>query len=254
MPISTSKEFIYFVIPKCGSATVRNSLDRHVEKKCLPGFFSEHFTIDRFLKSRYSSLMDTYFKFTFVRNPYDKIYSGFVQDKFAATHYPRWKEEKKDIFCEVGDDFNQYMQKHVATNDIMNDWSWVCFTPMHAFSHHNDCYQLDWFGRAENLEQDLRTLSSKLDLDVRDIESKNVRTPIAKGLKYLDRYERKTILLVNQLYKYDFEFFGYEMLNPDDFPEKVEVSMVDTPLNTSTDSFWRKIRRYMANRSGRELG
>jgi hypothetical protein len=188
--------------------------------------------------------MDEYFKFTFVRNPYDKIYSGFLQDKYAAANYSRWAKAKKDIFKDVGDDFNQYMQKHIVCNDIMNDWRWVCFTPMHAFTHKNDSYQLDWFGRTENLEQDILALSGKLGLEVDKIENRNVRTPIAKGLKYLDRYERKTIELVNELYRFDFEFFGYEMLNPDDFSEKVEVSAIDTTFNKADSTMWSRFRRY----------
>ena len=218
MPLSTSKKFIYFVIPKCGSVTVRSSLDQHTDIRLLPDFFSEHFTISHFLDSKYAPLMETYFKFTFVRNPYDKIYSGFMQDKFASENYPRWMEAKKYIFNEIGDDFNQYIQKHVSNNDIINDWRWVCYTPMHAFSHYNGRFQLDWFGRTENLENDLLFLSNKLDLGIQSIESKNVRTPLSKGLKYLDKYERKTIELVNELYKFDFEFFGYDMLDPKDIP------------------------------------
>lgn len=221
MPISTSKMFIYFVIPKCGSSTVRNLIKAHTDIKCLPDFFSEHFTIDRFLESKYAAFIKTYFNFTFVRNPYDKVYSGFMQDIYATENYPRWTEAKKDIFDKIGDDFNQYMQKYVASSDILGDWRWMCFTPMHAFSHHKGQYQLDWYGRAENLENDILYLSNKLDLGVRDIENRNVRTPISNDLKYLDKYERKTIELVNRMYRFDFEFFGYEMLNPDDFPESI---------------------------------
>ncbi len=221
MPLSTSKMFIYFVIPKCASATVRISIEEHVDIKRLPDFFSEHFTIDRFLESEFADLIKTYFKFTFVRNPYDKIYSGYMQDKFASENYPRWIEAKKDIFDIIGDDFNQYMQKHVANSDILGDWRWVCFTPMHAFSHHNDRYLLDWYGRVENLENDLTYLYNKLDLGALNIENRNVRTPISNNLKYLDKYERKTIELVNKIYRFDFEFFGYEMLNPNNFPDYI---------------------------------
>ena len=221
MPVSTSKQFIYFVIPKCGSATVRNSIKQYTDIKRLPGHFCEHFTIKRFLRSKYAPLINTYFKFTFVRNPYDRIYSAFIQDKFAADNYPVWKEVKKGIILDAEEDFNQYFQKYVATSDIVNDWRWINFTPMHAFSHFKGYYLLNWFGRTENLENDLYHLSDRLDLEIGEIENKNVRSPIVRELKYVDKYDKKTIQLVNKIYRFDFEFFNYKMLNPDDFSENV---------------------------------
>jgi len=189
--------------------------------KTLPGFFSEHFTIKRFLASEYAPLMEEYFKFTFVRNPYDKLYSGFIQDLYAAKSYPRWIDAKGRLIDEIGDNFNKYMQEHVANSDILNDWKWVCFTPLHAFTHKDGIYRLDWFGRTENLEADLHILSQKLGLAIGNVENKNVRQPPLGEQKYLDKYERRTVELVNDLYAFDFEFFGYEKLDPLLFPERL---------------------------------
>ena len=52
-------------------------------------------------------------------------------------------------------------------------------------------------------------------------ESLNVRVPATGQLKYLDKYERATVELVNQYYRDDFERFSYDLLDPSDFPREV---------------------------------
>lgn len=216
MVISHRHRYLYFVTPKCASATVRTSLCDLTDlgypvTKGLP----QHQTIAQFLAGPHASLFDAgYFRFTFVRNPYDRLYSGYAQDRVVAGRNPKWQKVKEHIFREIGDDFNRYVSEHVRYARRLDDWEWICFWPMHAFAFVDGECMLDWIGRAESVESDLTILSSRLGVEIVKAEDRNVHTPPSADPKYIDRYDRATIEIVNDLYREDFQRFGYERLDP----------------------------------------
>jgi len=90
---------------------------------------------------------------------------------------------------------------------------------------------LDLVGYTERFDEDFKKISAILNIEQVQIENKKVLTePKApcdpqnmtrSDYKYLDRYDRKSIETVNELYADDFHHFGYQMLSPSDFPEKM---------------------------------
>lgn len=209
-------------MPKCASKTIRLSLGEFTDIGYpKPSPLGQHITVNDFFKSNYVNLFEDYFKFTFVRNPYDKLYSSFTQDVHASKSYKVWHKVKSGIFNTIGEDFNRYMQEYVFKNDIKNDWDYIHFCPMHEFATIDNEFCLDWFGKAENVEYDLVELAKHLNLDIKKHKDANIRSKPVTDLKYLNKYTRSTIELVNEAYKRDFELFSYPMLNPNDFPEKL---------------------------------
>ncbi|NRP75223.1 hypothetical protein ILFOPFJJ_06146 [Ensifer psoraleae] len=217
MGISLQKKFIYFVIPKTGSATARKAFSPYVDVKRPTQHFSEHVPIKRFLTSDYSHLTREFFKFTFVRNPYDKLYSGFRQDLLAAYTFKHWEEAKKPIFEKIGEDFNRYISDYVAHADIRDDPFWICFCPMNEFTHLDGNLFVDFIGKTENLWDDARKLEKILNLECAPTEDLNVTDPSRTPLKYAKHYNRRSIEIVNELYLEDFQYYGYDLLSPQDF-------------------------------------
>lgn len=216
MLISHRHKFLYFVIPKCGSATLRTSLAPHADVGWPVSNYEQHLPVARFLQTPDAALFDDYFKFTFTRNPYDRIYSGYLQDRYASENYPRWTKEKKPIFDEIGDDFTAYLRGHVSKADIHEDWRWICFCPMVDFAHRDGNSILDFVGKAEQLEQDMGELSVRLGIQIEKAADKNVRTGICTARpKYLGFYDQEALEIVNDLYRDDFRSFGYEMVGDD---------------------------------------
>lgn len=77
--------------------------------------------------------------------------------------------------------------------------------------------QLDFLGRQESFEKDLRTLLNKLGVS----EYSSIKIPTANqtadskltnGYKYLDKLKRRHIEFINKFYKKDFEEYNYPML------------------------------------------
>lgn len=217
MGISLQRKFIYFVVPKTGSTTARKAFSPYVDIKRPTPHFSEHVPIKRFLESEYSHLTKEFYKFSFVRNPYDRLYSGFQQDIFAAYNLKHWEQAKKPIFEKIGQDFNQYISDFVTTADIFNDPFWICFCPMHEFTHLDGRVFVDFIGKTEKLWDDTRKLEGILGLECAPTEDLNVRDPSRAPLKYIKAYNRRSIEIINELYAKDFEYYGYDMLSPQDF-------------------------------------
>lgn len=80
---------------------------------------------------------------------------------------------------------------------------------MHAFTHTGGQQRVEFIGRTETLNADLRCVSDRLDLGVTEIENKNVSTPPTENLKYLHHYDAESPRIVNTLYAEDFARFGY---------------------------------------------
>lgn len=225
MVISNRHRYLYFVVPKCASATVRQSIAPYTDIGYPVTKYPQHQTIRQFLESPHAGLFqEGFFRFTFVRNPYDRLYSGYVQDRYAATQGLRWQKVKDPIFRVIGDDFNRYVREYVRPADRLNAWDWICWCPMHAFAYlDNECV-MDFVGRSESVEQSLAELSTRLGLPIRKAADVNVNvSPAGESLKYLERYDRDTLELVNDLYHQDFENFGYTMVDPRDVPVRADL-------------------------------
>ncbi len=144
--------------------------------------FEEHVPVRKYLdKYDQAGRFDTYFKFSFVRNPYDRVYSGFRQDLLASTRWAQWIAVKKPIFDVIGDDFTAYMLHHVARTDIVNAWEWICFRPMTAFTHLDGRRVVDWVGRTERLETDLNEHEAKIGVTLAPPETSERPDPRRPG-------------------------------------------------------------------------
>lgn len=223
MVISHRHEFLYFVIPKTGSATLRKSLEPYVDIGWPVSNYKQHETIREFLDSELSALFRKYKKFTFVRNPYDRLYSGYLQDRFASQNYPRWAKAKQPIFDKLGDDFPTYFNEYVLHADIVSNWEWICFCPMSEFALGPDGeLAMEFVGRSENLAEDVGKLASFIGLPIVKAADENVRSGLCDAKpKYLAHFDRRTVAAINETYQQDFNLFGYEMLDPERFPSSV---------------------------------
>jgi len=135
-------------------------------------------------------IWDKYFKFCVVRNPYEKLLSGF----FYFTNDNDYESEKDLI-----DDFQIWIQKETALIDrdkYMIDGK-TC---------------MDFFIRYENLHEGLEHVCNILD-----IPFEPARLPVLKAgyrnneisLKKL--FNEEAIRFVESVYKFELEYFNYRL-------------------------------------------
>lgn len=154
------------------------------------------------------------FKFTFVRNPYDRLVSLY-----------NYHQIKKKINLEF-DDFVEILHEDFKENRVppvglYNIKSFPETSPLHHPQIHGNQYNpmVDWLPKEDVLVCYLETFEQDIDkvLNIIGFEGKREKVPrknVSKNEKHFMEYysKRETIDRVNQIYKADFEAFGYEML------------------------------------------
>ncbi|ELR97924.1 sulfotransferase family 2 domain-containing protein [Gloeocapsa sp. PCC 73106] len=159
-----------------------------------------------------TKLFKEYFKFTFVRNPWDRLVSSYNYFKKRDI-----QDEHKKI-VESFDNFDGFVS---ALEDIQlakKIFKLSHFRPQYQFVcdlRHN--LLVDYIGYFETLEQDFEQIVIKLNRPELKLPHLNSSK---EGLDYRDFYTEKTQKILAALYSEDIELFGY---NFDGINKKVIV-------------------------------
>jgi hypothetical protein len=216
MLISDRKKFIFIHIPKTGGMTVRDRLMKYEDRKNFYFGFSHSTALGKkvdkahlpyldFLSYEDSKYLNEYFVFCFVRNPYDRFYSAFIQHK----HMRKLPDSVE---------FNSYVLEKLDNIRIRYDFYFSHFCPQPFFTHYKKKCIPDFIGRCENFENDFIRLEQILDVKIEKKKSVNRRDKEDGEYKYIKYFKPETINLVNNLYKDDFMLFNYRMIT---LPEEV---------------------------------
>ena len=207
-----------------------------------------HLTYKEYLKLYPNHNTKKYRVFTFVRNPYDRLYSAilFIQKNiqtwstyiiltvllftliilivFLYSSLPLfaisvlllasvivWKCYHLANHI-VHSNFNTFIEKYLV---IIRRITPYAFLPQIEFVRGSEMF---YIGREEYFKKDFKELQLRLNIPVKkDLVNRNIITTKKQGnmYKYLKYYTTATIRFVNTYYWEDFEAFGYSMLNPD---------------------------------------
>lgn len=141
-----------------------------------------------------------YFKFSFVRNPWDRLYSAFSYLKGGGWD---WRDERWfDENLSGVDDFNQFVMEWLTPERLH---SHVHFWPQsHFIFDKRGNLLIDYLGYFETLGQDFFHIASRINP-----EAKLTRTNSSQRGSYLDVYTPEAIAKVEKLYAEDISNFGY---------------------------------------------
>jgi len=180
------------------------------------------------------------FRFTFVRNPYDRIVSAYkmlTQSKKAKTHY-----QALDHATIVGISFPQFLRKLVEIRENADKYSvreldnihlrpsrfgrsilksrrlayeyyWILAhteSMTNAVQFFVPIDSLDFVGKYESLEDDFRSLAEKINLRVADRELSLPKLNVSEQrTHYQAYYDQTSFDLATALYAKDLANFGY---------------------------------------------
>ena len=172
---------IYFRIPKVASTSIMIALREVIELRDL-----------NYFKEKYDP---TYFKFAFVRNPFDRLVSSFkhIIQKGAL------KNINDDPLLYRGMTFKAFVGRINQIKECDLD---IHFKPQYTYLPERP----DFYGYFETLEEDFNKLCEKLDVRL-DLPHKN----FTQKTNYKDYYDDLSIETVKRIYKEDFEEFDYSM-------------------------------------------
>lgn len=205
MIISFAHKFIFVAVPKTGTHAVRQALRAHlgpddIEQVRL--FTEKKFPIPALAQLEHGHLslaqvrpflppeqFDGFFKFAFVRNPFDRFvsYCAFMtrfQGQFAA-------------------DPHRVMRFHIEKPP----WGRILFQPQSSFLTDAEGKLLtDYVGRVEQMQQSYEEIAARIGIPATQLEKVNAST----HRDYRSYYTADLVEGVAKLYARDIELFGYE--------------------------------------------
>lgn len=239
MIVSPKHKLVMLLPWKTASQTLRARL-KHVDQSPYPEFFHfnrhlnrvvhQHLTLADFLLLPESR--QDYRLAVFVRNPYDRVVSGFRQ----LLH---------DIMTQPQRPFPQPWIRDLVAQQLADNFALVCkaqfqvdawflhlpayqvleagrdtnlpLHPAHYWTHAGARQVADFVGRVERFEEDFMALCRIFGIEGAGTQDVNRSrdpdgVPDAHGYAYAGGLHPRTIARINDLFRADFELFGYKRL------------------------------------------
>jgi hypothetical protein len=187
---------IFVHIPKCAGISVSDTLYK--------SHAGGHYPLDSYVDAFEPQKLLEYFKFTIVRNPWDRLVSAYhflCNGGMNHGDADFYEKELKNYL-----DFDDFVKQWLNTENISKG---VHFRPQTDFilERHRKV-ELDFIGYFENLDEDFEFIARKIGCADK-LASKNKSSHKA----YTDYYSDETRELVAEVYRNDIEYLGYDFFN-----------------------------------------
>lgn len=206
MIISALHKFIFVAVPKTGTHSVRRALREHMGEHDLEQvklFANKSFPIPELSRLQHGHLsldqvrpylrpgdFDSFFKFAFVRNPFDRFVSYCA---FMTRQSDQFDKDPKAV-----------MRYFAITAPPVQH---ILFQPQHALLTDRDGRLLtDFVGRVEQMQQSYDEIAARIGIPTTRLEQANRSI---RG-EYRGYYDDQITEGVARLYARDLELFGYE--------------------------------------------
>lgn len=206
MLLSHSKKFIFIHVYKVAGTSITKALNnynvnsiymfrpyRFLSSK-YPGIFpnpyKRHISAIELKNKLPSHVFNEYFKFGFVRNPWDWHLSLYSYTLMKKGHH------QAKQFRNLGS-FEAYVKWLSTRNKI---------TLQKDFFYDHEVKLVDFIGKMENLNEDFAKVCRKINVNMVDLPHLNK----SNDKKYQEFYNEKTKNLIYRIYKKDIELFEYE--------------------------------------------
>jgi hypothetical protein len=200
--INEKHKFIFIHIPKTGGTSIEKLFSNaSCRWDWTHNLWKQHRSIWQ-LKEIYKIPIDDYYKFTVVRNPWDKAVSGYTW--WTTSKYPIFRNVKskslKDyLLVQNGfEKFNHLNNKATGRGDHFNT--------QYSFVEINGDCQMDCIIKFENLQEDFNIICDKIGIPQQKLPHKNK----TNHKHYTEYYNEETKQIVAEKYAKDIEYFGYE--------------------------------------------
>ena len=183
---------IFVHIPKTAGVSITKAIYGDVSKEGHRSIY--------FYKKVFGKDFEDFFTFSFIRNPYDRLYSSykFLQNGGMNQHDKNAFQKYLSHYS----DFEDFVLNGLNSEII---YEIIHFIPQSEFICNNDGkIMVDFIGRFENLNEDLKKLSENINKEiVLEHYNKNNKVDFSKI------YTEDMKLKVYSIYKKDIEFFKY---------------------------------------------
>ena len=190
------KKAIFVHIPKCAGVSVNRAL--------FGNLAGGHTTLEEYLHIFEPNFVNSYFKFTIVRNPWDRAVSAyFFLKKGGFNEKDRnWFDKELGSFLSFDDFVKSWLNKE-------NIWKLDHFRPQyHYMVDKREKVPLDFVGFLENLDADFSYIAKKIGIRA-FLPCSNK----SEHINYQDYYNDETKRIVGEVYSEDIKMLGYNFDN-----------------------------------------
>jgi hypothetical protein len=203
--ISHKHRFIFFAIPKTATHAIREALRKHTvagdwEQQLLFGQQSlpipdlaslghGHISVTQLRPHLPSETWDSYFKFGFVRNPFDRFISTCF---FLNRKNPQFNRNPV-LFMKRALTVERFRERILVRPQAQ------------LLTDENEEVAVDFVGRYENLQRSVDEIFERLNLRSTDLPKKNT----SKHDAYTTYYDYELKEMVGKFYEEDLRVFDY---------------------------------------------
>jgi len=227
LAVIPSLKILYCVTPKVASRQWREMLYQF-NKGLRASLRLKSFPPDQQMQ-----ILKTYFKFTFVREPFERVLSAY-KDKFVYPRFPREKlllhgtailntvrpNASRRALKKLNDitfrEFIQYLvTKGSNKSTPVMDWHWDNYANICGMCAIN----YDFIGHYETFDQDLADFKEAAGLSDEEAKRFNARannksTTASSLLSYYSQIPIEWIDIFGRLFRANFEMFNYDFPGP----------------------------------------
>jgi len=199
--INVSHKFIYVGVPKTGTTSIETFIKK--KYKILPSCQSKHWPI-----SLHDAEYLDYFKFAFVRNPWDWVVSWFSYRKEPSSTFTTPSSAIKS-------EFKRWIFKTFEENEKLKKENYslnksLCYRPLYLSQSEyisiDGELKMDFIGRFENLQKDFDSICKKIKIPKHILDARNKSWHDHYSLYY----DVESFSFVKEKYKDDIINFNYK--------------------------------------------
>jgi len=204
--ISHHYRCIFVHIPKTGGSSIEDVIwpDTRTEAELWMGFVGplrnryqsgglQHLLAHQIKAEVGAKTFDAYFKFSIVRNPWDKVVSQYVSMRL-----------RPDLRAFIGLEDDATLAEYLERTAQFEHVQWM---PQHRFIHDAEGHNLvDFVGRFETLEADMQHVFARIGFDCPRLPRSNVSERERDYRGYFNADTRRTVA---RRYAADIEQFKY---------------------------------------------
>jgi Sulfotransferase family len=211
--ISNIHEFIFIHINKTGGTSIEKAFQPDADQVDVR---HKHAPV-AFYKLTFPDQFRTYFKFAFVRNPWDWLVSRY-----------HWSRDRQHLFDYSFDEFLTRLKKRIRLSQTALWLEDEALKPQLDRLTIKGAIAVDFVGRFENLQSDFDLVCCRLQIEPRTLQHVH-KTHHAH---YADYYSDENRKIVEQLYAADIATFGYRFEDaprPTWAPQERDVAIARNP-------------------------
>jgi len=189
--IKKEPNLIFIHIPKCAGV----SIERFFGWNGL-----RHETLRKYSSEYSYNELEQFFKFTFIRNPWDRMVSWYFH------HHGELYEPKNE------QGFYNWVKKGMPNHwegKVVDGEKWLNQDPLSilGFLHNKENISLNYIGRLETINKDMEYICKKNNIEYREpIKKLNS----SKRGSYKEYYNSETVKIIEKRFEQDLNLFPYD--------------------------------------------